>query len=141
VRTPAGGSPATAGPGTARDARERQDATGEGGGAVPRHPNPDTTPQEDEATGGAREPHDRRTPYRDMKLPHEQDESAAGQATEAPGPASARRPIRQAHDDVVSGKEDTDCYDAVAPRFEAGEGDDGAAPRPRKGPPGRKAGG
>jgi hypothetical protein len=135
---PPGGKP-DASPGNRRDdARERQAASGERGGAVPRQANPDTTPQEEEATGVARAPKEGRTPYRDMKLPHEQDESAGGQATQAPGSASARRPIRQAHDDLVSGKQDTDCYDAVAPRFEAGEEDDGAAPRPREGPPGRK---
>jgi hypothetical protein len=92
--------------------------------AQPRDPDPGTTPQEDEATDSVPATNPPHTPYDDLKLPHERDESAVGDARKGQDPVRTRRPIRQAHQDIVSGQEDTDCYDAVAPRFEAEEEDD-----------------
>lgn len=78
---------------------------------------PSTTPQRDEATGGAAAgQRSRDGDYAGMKLPHERDESAEQDTgVEHGGP---RRPvIEQAASDVESGQRDTDCYNANAPRY------------------------
>jgi hypothetical protein len=93
--------------------------------AQPHEPDPGTTPQEDEATHSVPATQPPHTPYADLELPHERDDSAVGDARKGQDPVRTRRPIRQAHQDIVSGQEDTDCYDAVAPRFEADEEDNG----------------
>jgi hypothetical protein len=115
--------------GNARDPRPEP-------GAAPRERHPSTTPQEDEATDSAPASEPPHTAYEDMKLPHEQDESAVGEAREGRDPARTRRPIEQAQRDLESGQEDTDCYDAVAPRFEpedAPEAPASGTPKPRRG--------
>jgi hypothetical protein len=52
--------------------------------------------------------------YQKMKMPHERDESA--QAPAPPNPV-----ITQGVRDVEQGKTDTDCYDAVGPRYDRKE--------------------
>jgi hypothetical protein len=110
-------------------ARKRTAATPRGEPRTP-DPSPSTTPQQDEATDAVPATRPPQTPYKDMKLPHERDESAVGEASEGRDPARTRRPIRQAQEDVASGKQNTDCYDAVAPRYQAKEG--GTAPDARE---------
>jgi hypothetical protein len=94
-------------------------------------PAPSTTPQHDEATDSVPATHPPQTPYKDLKMPHERDESAVGDASEGRDPSRTRPVIRQAHEDLAQGKQDTDCYDAVAPRYEAEE-DDGTREGRRK---------
>jgi hypothetical protein len=106
--------------------------------AEPRQHHVSTTPQEDEASDSVPASEPPHTPYEDMKLPHEQDESAVGEAREGHDPARTRRPMEQAHRDLVSGQEDTDCYDAVAPRFEPekpGQAPASGTTKPRRGGP------
>jgi hypothetical protein len=80
-----------------------------------------TTPQRDEATGSASAaPAGDRC--RELELPHEHDESAARDRQAAHDPAGRRATTRQAARDVASGKEDTDCYNANAPRYRRREG-------------------
>jgi len=100
-----------------------------GGSAAP-HGTPDrsdpqrsTTPQRDEhsttvpAQRSAGEPG-----YGDMKLPHERDESATGEP-EATGDRHGTRAVtRQGAQDVQNGQQDTDCYNANAPRYKSREG-------------------
>jgi hypothetical protein len=101
-------------------------------------PDRSTTPGHDEATAAVPASHPPQTPDEDMKMPHERDESAGDEASQGRGPARTRRVMRQAHQDLADGQENTDCYDAVAPRYQAGE--DEATPegrRPSKDQPGR----
>ena len=49
--------------------------------------------------------------YQTMKLPHERDQSAHAPAEPNPVTAQGAR-------DVEQGKTDTDCYDAVGPRYD-----------------------
>ena len=87
----------------------------------PGHDDPaqSTRPQRDEATGtvpAPQRPHD--PSYTGQKLPHERDESAEGD-TSAERDAQGTRPIiQQGADDAQSGQQDTDCYNATAPRFD-----------------------
>lgn len=78
-----------------------------------------TTPQRDEATGASATGQDER--YRDMKLPHERDESATPDAN-AQDPRGDRAVVRQGARDVEAGREDTDCYNANSPRYRKREG-------------------
>jgi hypothetical protein len=89
-----------------------------GGKPRPDEANTSTTPQHQEMTDTvpASQPPD--PPYHEMKLPHEQDESAVGEASAGRDPTRTRTPLEQAHADVTSGQQDTDCYDAVAPRYD-----------------------
>jgi hypothetical protein len=52
--------------------------------------------------------------YARMRLPHERDEST--QAPGTPNPVTT-----QGQRDLAEGRTDTDCYDAVAPRYERKE--------------------
>ena len=52
--------------------------------------------------------------YARMRLPHERDESA-----QAPGPPDGV--TAQGERDLAEGKTDTDCYDAVGPRYQQKE--------------------
>jgi hypothetical protein len=100
-----------------------------GGDAAPRgtpdrtDPQRSTTPQRDEQGGAVPAPAgEGATRYGDMKLPHERDESARG-ASEAAGDRDGTRAVtRQAAEDVASGQQDTDCYNANAPRYKSREG-------------------
>ena len=100
--------------------------TGNDGGAAP-HGTPDpkdagraTTPQRDEASSTVpAQPGGRDAPYRDLKLPHERDETGGAQSTQAS--ESPRDVTRQGAADVQSGQQDTDCYNATAPRYKARE--------------------
>ena len=91
----------------------------------PEEGNPATTPQRDDARDEVPAKHTPPDPaYRQMKLPHEQDESAVGEAAAGSDPTRTRRPVEQAQRDVASGQQDTDCYDAVAPRYDEQDGRD-----------------
>ena len=100
-------------PPSLRPARRKPDP---GTGTRRTRANTSTTPQRDEATDTVpAESSAADAPYRDLKLPHERDESAERDASPERGPAG-RPVIRQAQADVESGQRDTDCYNAVAPR-------------------------
>lgn len=76
-----------------------------------------TTPQRDDAGGSvpAAQPA-RNPPYESLKMPHERDESAE-RDTSAHRDANGTRPIiRQGAQDLASGQQDTDCYNAAAKR-------------------------
>jgi hypothetical protein len=96
-----------------------------GGAAIPQEatdPRRSTTPQRDEAgTTIAAQDGGSETPYRNMKLPHERDESAAVEAHATRDPRGTRAVTRQGAQDVQSGQQDTDCYKASAPRYESRE--------------------
>ena len=100
-----------------------------GGDAAPRgtpdrtDPQRSTTPQRDEQSGTVPAPAgESGTRYGDMKLPHERDESARD-ARKATGDGDGTRAVtRQAARDVESGQQDTDCYNANAPRYKSREG-------------------
>ena len=100
-----------------------------GGTPDARDPARDTTPQRDDA--GSHVPASSQGErYDDMKMPHERDESAAGdghRATQDPQDRQdARGPravIRQGARDVEAGREDTDCYNAEDPRYRKREGE------------------
>lgn len=100
------------------------------GAPRPQEGNTSTTPERQDARGelpaqdGKRE-----TPYRDMKLPHERDESAVGEAAAGKDAAHTRRPVEQAQRDLAQGRQDTDCYDAVAPRYDEQNGRDDSRKR------------
>ena len=78
-----------------------------------------TRPQRDEATDSVpANPPASGTPYAEQKLPHERDESAE-RDTSAERDAGGTRPIiQQGADDAQSSREDTDCYNATAPRYD-----------------------
>ena len=86
-----------------------------------------TTPQRDEATGTVPAT-SRDEAYGDLKLPHERDETGDAQATQGSqdrqDPNGPRAVIRQGARDIEAGREDTDCYNANAPRYRKRE--DGA---------------
>ncbi|HZP86510.1 MAG TPA: hypothetical protein VFB54_06795 [Burkholderiales bacterium] len=48
-----------------------------------------------------------------MRMPHERDEAAVSNATDAKI-FTQREVMRQAHDDIVSGQQDTDCRNMPA---------------------------
>jgi hypothetical protein len=81
-----------------------------------------TRPQRDEATDTVPSSTRARDPsYAGQKLPHERDESAEGD-TSAERDAQGTRPrIEQGADDAQSERQDTDCYNATAPRFDKGQ--------------------
>ncbi|HSV18296.1 MAG TPA: hypothetical protein VLR71_07785 [Casimicrobiaceae bacterium] len=82
-----------------------------------------TTPQRDEALGTV--PQRQPAPdaqYGDMKLPHERDESSAGEPDAVRDVNGTRAVTRQGAKDVQSGQQDTDCYNANAPRYDKREG-------------------
>jgi hypothetical protein len=82
-----------------------------------------TRPQRDEATDAvpARQP-ERDGTYAEQKLPHERDESAE-RDTSAERDAGGTRPIiQQGAEDAQSERQDTDCYNATAPRFDRRKG-------------------
>jgi hypothetical protein len=54
--------------------------------------------------------------YDDMRLPHERDESTQRPGT--PNPVTT-----QGEKDLAEGRTDTDCYDAVGPRYDRKEGE------------------
>jgi hypothetical protein len=94
------------------------------GAPDPRGPQEDpklqsTRPQRDEATDtvpASKRPRD--PSYAGQKLPHERDESAE-RDTSAERDAQGTRPvIQQGAEDQRSGQQDTDCYNATAPRFD-----------------------
>jgi hypothetical protein len=95
-----------------------------GAGTGERHdPARATTPQRDEALGTApQRQHDGEAQYDEMKLPHERDESSAGEPDAVGDRNGTRAVTRQGAKDVESGKQDTDCYNANAPRYDKREG-------------------
>ena len=68
----------------------------------------------DDTTDRARPPRGNR--YAGMRLPHERDESTHRPGT--PNPVTT-----QGATDLAEGRTDTDCYDAVGPRYERKEGE------------------
>jgi len=87
-------------------------------------PSRSTTPQRDEAsTEVPAQQGTAETPYRDLKMPHERDESSRGEPEAARDPNGTRAVTRQGAKDVQSGQQDTDCYNANAPRYKAHEGE------------------
>jgi hypothetical protein len=93
------------------------------GGAADDPAAPSTRPQRDEATDAVpakQRPRD--GSYAEQKLPHERDESAE-RDTSAERDAGGTRPIiQQGADDAQSDRQDTDCYNATAPRFDRRRG-------------------
>ena len=89
----------------------------------PTDPKRSTTPQRDEESGAvpARESEDGAR-YADMKLPHERDESSRGEPQATRDRDGTRAVTRQGAKDVQSGQQDTDCYNATAPRYNSREG-------------------
>lgn len=83
-----------------------------------------TTPQRDEATGESTARGQPQPDYADMKLSHERDESAEGD-TGSQRTDGARPEIDQGAADVEQGRRDTDCYNAVGPRYRRREGKGG----------------
>jgi hypothetical protein len=100
-----------------------------GGDAAP-HGTPDradpqrsTTPQRDEESGAVPErASEDGTRYADMTLPHERDESSRGERQATGDRDGARAVTRQGAKDLQSGQQDTDCYNANAPRYKSREG-------------------
>jgi len=91
----------------------------------PEEGNPTTTPQHDDMREEVPVQDPPRDPaYRQMKLPHEQDESAVGESAAGRDPTRTRRPVEQAQKDIASGQQNTDCYDAAAPRYDKQNGRD-----------------
>ena len=109
--------------------RPRQPPTGATVPFVPipsEDPARSTTPQRSEATGVVEGSAPARTePYRNLKMPHERDESTAREKPGAHDVDGTRAVTRQAADDVQAGQQDTDRYNAAAPDYKA---------RERKGP-------
>lgn len=101
-------------------------------GGTPKAADParDTTPQRDDALSyvPAKSKGER---YADMKLPHERDETAAGDSAQRAAqdpqdredPRGPRAVIRQGQRDVEAGRADTDCYNAEDPRYRKREGE------------------
>ena len=85
-----------------------------------------TTPQRDDAKGTV-PAQTQGEAYGDLKLPHERDETGGGHATQdaqnREEPNGPRAVIRQGARDVEAGREDTDCYNANAPRYRKREGE------------------
>ena len=54
-------------------------------------------------------------------MPHEHDESAKLETDATHEADGARDVTRQAAQDVAAGQQDTDCYNAAAPRYKARE--------------------
>ena len=102
--------------------RDRAPATG--APSPERHdPARATTPQRDDALGTV--PQRQQAPetqYGDMKLPHERDESSAGEPDAVRDANGTRAVTRQGATDVQSGQQDTDCYNANAPRYDKRQG-------------------
>jgi hypothetical protein len=78
--------------------------------AAARAADADGEAKRDEGKGGD-------APYRDLKLPHERDQSAE-RDTSGAREGGVRPVIRQGAEDLASGQQDTDCYNATAPRHE-----------------------
>ena len=108
-----------------RTSSSRADGDPAPGGSPQRNdPSRSTTPQRDEATTEVpAHPGRAEAPYRDLKMPHERDESSSGEPQPAQDPNGTRAVTRQGAKDVQSGQQDTDCYNANAPRYKAREGE------------------